>query len=378
MIDWLTAVIPVRHRYINNGHIISVDRFGEEEWHTHKRNTCRGSFESAIQICSNDITECHQFAQNLFIDGNPTKFLQGHNVAGTDDVCLLAFLTVNAIFQQFELYDIAYQDGEYTPVRFAHGHAIVVNEFTERSIKNGNFSIKKIDINYMFELENQNDVDAYIDACAEKTRTRHGRALNSKGTVYWGKHSRRWAIKLYSKYNELLRGGKGHTLPQELINSPLLDYCRAKLRFELRLMKTELRKLALAFFDAEEFKASFFNTPVTDDEGNTFNLTPESLFNRYIARIDMNAQVPITGRKSLQLPTKVRGTYELWRTGHNVRDIISRPTFYRHRKELAQFGIDISLPPANADEHKSEVVPLVRILEARPASTSEIQEYLIN
>lgn len=45
--------------------------------------------------------------------------------------------------------------------------------------------------------------------------------------------------------------------------------------------------------------------------------------------------------------------------------MISKSAYYRHRKELKEFGINIDLRPESIN--KSNVIPLVRILEAQPA-----------
>ncbi|WP_181591874.1 phage/plasmid replication protein, II/X family [Pseudomonas luteola] len=47
-------------------------------------------------------------------------------------------------------------------------------------------------------------------------------------------------------------------------------------------------------------------------------------------------------------------------------DVISRTTFWRHRSELMKYGIDISV---RADKRpESNVVPMIRVLEAKPAA----------
>ncbi len=41
-----------------------------------------------------------------------------------------------------------------------------------------------------------------------------------------------------------------------------------------------------------------------------------------------------------------------------------RQTFYRHRRELLEYGIDINLAVEKLD--RSNVAPLIRVLEAKP------------
>lgn len=45
----------------------------------------------------------------------------------------------------------------------------------------------------------------------------------------------------------------------------------------------------------------------------------------------------------LRLPVKLRGTYVTWLMGYNPYFLMSRETYYRHKRELlSNFGIDIS------------------------------------
>ena len=72
---------------------------------------------------------------------------------------------------------------------------------------------------------------------------------------------------------------------------------------------------------------------------------------------------------SPKLPNKLAGTYELWRQGLDLTSRLSKATLYRHRKEFLEYDVDIfSRPP---EQQKSNVVPLIRILEAKPVNTVE-------
>lgn len=45
----------------------------------------------------------------------------------------------------------------------------------------------------------------------------------------------------------------------------------------------------------------------------------------------------------LRLPVKLRGTYVTWLMGYNPYFLMSRETYYRHKRELlSTFGIDIA------------------------------------
>lgn len=79
MIDWVTAIIPCFHDgEIYGGSIASVDVDGVIEWRVDKKKQVRGSYESNLNIKSISNTE-------ILLDGNPAKWLQGHNMFGTGE-----------------------------------------------------------------------------------------------------------------------------------------------------------------------------------------------------------------------------------------------------------------------------------------------------
>lgn len=65
----------------------------------------------------------------------------------------------------------------------------------------------------------------------------------------------------------------------------------------------------------------------------------------------------------------VAGTYCYWRRGLDLHQFISKSTYYRHRKVLLTYGVDISVLHPNPE--RETVVPLQRIIEAVPVSISD-------
>lgn len=62
-------------------------------------------------------------------------------------------------------------------------------------------------------------------------------------------------------------------------------------------------------------------------------------------------------------PAQARLCYAAWLRGENVRELMSRATFYRRRKDLLQLAsIDIAEP-----RNTATVVPMIKVIELRPA-----------
>lgn len=87
MIDWLTGIFPCTHKPLPAGSVVSVDADGAIEWETVKRLTVRGSHEATMKVRSIG-SNGEGKATHLYIDGNPSKFLQGHSVVGSDELDL--------------------------------------------------------------------------------------------------------------------------------------------------------------------------------------------------------------------------------------------------------------------------------------------------
>lgn len=284
-----------------------------------------GSHESSVQVRSVG-GDGLGFATGLSFSGNPSKFLQGHNVFGSDDLVSLMYDTFRAICRSLKL----------TPS---------LQEL--RLVKRGHYPLTMVDINYSYELPTRSDVAAWIRAAEYKSKTRHGRPQMKGGTLYWGKNSQRWAIKVYSKGEEI--EAPKHRLPESLSATPVKQWADNKLRLELRLKKKQLAQHGITC--ANELTAE----------------TAKRLHSEYVRKIEMNEQVAMTTEKRLQLPQRLQSTYVLWQTGQDLRSTLPRATYYRHRKDLLEYGIDIALARDCEQEHRSNVIPLLRVLEAVPA-----------
>ncbi len=84
----------------------------------------------------------------------------------------------------------------------------------------------------------------------------------------------------------------------------------------------------------------------------------------------MSEQMMLTDETMMKMPNKLRSTYTLWKEGHDLRNLVSPATFHRHRNELRDaYGINIDLRPESIN--KTNIVPLIKILEATPAEIPE-------
>ncbi|MDF4569517.1 phage/plasmid replication protein, II/X family, partial [Vibrio parahaemolyticus] len=325
MIDWLSVKFLFwSDECLNGGNVISTTPDGEIEYTLDKHLKVDGSHDTRLLIRTEparlpDIPQLKNI-WILSVSGNPVKWFQGHNIFGTSDLC-------NLVYELFE--SLANKFGKIQP------------DFIRDSILDGQYSISRIDINGMFELGSRLDVLSWLSALERTARTRHGTAVAKGNTVYFGKNSERWSIKFYSKGQEI----ECHKLPAPLQLTSLPDFANNKLRAELTLRSKELVKLGL------NVGSSWFNIDIWE------------VYKEYLGRVEMSDQKPIDDI-TLKLPRHLGLTYLSWKEGYCLKTALPKRTFYRHRRELLEFGIDISIP--NSKEPTSNVVPLNRVIEMRP------------
>lgn len=323
MIDWVTAVITCNHdpSKLISGIVMSFDALGEQEWTVNKNLTVEGSYSSKIQIKSHTDNK-------IWISGNPTKFLQGHNIFGTDDLRYLMGRFFDALHKHDEL-----------------GLCPTSEQYD--AIQDGNYFLKRVDLNQSWHLKNKDEVVAWIRSAGACGRLKHrGVGQFSGDTLYFGKNSRRWSAKCYSKGYEI--NAKNRKLPDELQIPELLDWADKSLRIELVLRSMQLKDFLLSNGKAwcPETSKMLLCSLVLDNLEITDNMSlPDQLLNT--------------------LPPRLRGIYALWLNGEDVRQSFSKSSFYRYRRQFLEYGIDISIIQ---DKQRNNIIPLIRYLEAEPAS----------
>lgn len=327
MIDWFTGKVPFHYKGIlSDGEFMSIDSNGMVEYSTPKRKVVSGSYATNFTVRTTNI-DANGDTCEVQLSGNPVKFLQGHNVWGSTDLPNLVYETVLKISSIL---------GVEQPLNVLG------------KLRLGIGTVSKVDINEMYKLGSRSNVLSYLYHVSQNSRTRTQSAVSKGSTVYLNKESRRWSVKLYSKGQEveLPRNNK-----QGLIEftPSMQSYCDDALRIELTLKQSELNDIGLKYLSAWN------------------NVEIENLFNDYYERLVMADQLELQLIDLSKLSLGVRSTYQLWFTGHDVRNMVSKPTFYRHRKTLLEHGIDISMPSNTSQPDRSNVVPLIRTITLVPA-----------
>lgn len=338
MFDWASFRVPCYHPSpIEGGRVLKVKPDGGIEWEIAARLPVVGSHDSNLMIRTCGVDEREGVGRcgvKLEVSGNPSKWLQGHNLFG-------GFVGLPALLEM-TMYRLCEVISELQP-----------DDFDRQFWRQGIFELTRVDVNTMIGLRTRERARSYMQAAEQTGYMRHrGRgSLVKNGTVYWGLGSKRSVSKLYVKADEL-EAGKGHGLHDELLNrEQLLAWADDKLRFEVMVRSNELRKRGLHL--AANWR---------DDTASRLLLsTAESLV--------MSNQELFPDIVLSQLPPNLRMAYESWQNGADLREILSRPTFYRYRKQLLPLGVDIGVK--RPSKPVSNVVPLRQVLDAYPATIPE-------
>lgn len=322
MIDWVTAKMPCRNT-LKTGGIIKYDKNGGIEWLSQSWLPVQGSYDNNIVI--KPMTD-----NTIQVSGNPTKWLQGHNLFGTNDLKWLMAEFFSA------LHECLCDDG--------------LNPTIEQldMVEQGNYTVSRVDVNETWHLGNQAEVMAWIRSAGEKiSLKRRGRGVFNGDTLYFGKQKKDnfWYLKCYSKGDEI--NGKKSNFPKELRTPAMLEYADKALRLEMTIARKALNEWAI-------------NMPCNWDIN-----TGKVLLLNHLKDLEMSSNFCLNDEILDTLPRKLRTYYKLWLHGEDLRQELSKPTFYRIRNQLKQYDIDIALV-RDVEKVTNKVIPVAEVLEAKP------------
>ena len=335
MIDWITAVIPCTHvEPIRDGCFQRVDGSGDVEWSSDRRLMVKGSHDSAVSIRT---ASWEGDRTHIEVSGNLVKFFQGHNLWGSDDL--------HGLLWEF-LRWLAIEHGQKeTPLISPTPDDIA-------AWREGNIALQRVDATESFHLANLGEVLSFLRSAEQTAHLSHrGRGQLVKGsTLYFGKNSRRWSLKLYAKGQEIRAPGHGQAAILELPSA--VEGADKTLRAELTLRSMELRRLCLGL--VRDWSRT---------EGVPF--ASAELLREKLGDMTMTTTATLSADVLAALTSSQRLAYAAWLAGEDLRELLSNGSFYRLRSKLLPHGIDIAtlLPK----EGPSNVVPLHRVLEAVPA-----------
>lgn len=324
MIDWLKLRVMVAAAGKIPGDLVCIfTPDGELKWKKTRAAELKGSHEANIHASACPVTG------HLVIDGNPVKFYQGHNVFGTDDIHGLARSITDTVTAAL---------------------ALEVTASDQAWLDDNIIELSRVDITGMYSVGSLGNARAAVRALSD-TATMHHRGrgqLTRAGTAYWGKHSRRWALKAYSKGHEL----KDHPIPLAVPHSDALtEWAQDKLRIELVMRGMELKARGL------------------DLLCNWHPETATMLHKEALGKLTVPDNIELSPPMIEGLRPRHRLVYQAWLRGDDLRATLPARTFYRYRAELLEHGVDILT--RRPSEPRPPTLQLVNIINAVPVTVPD-------
>lgn len=324
IIDWWSCRIQIEHTRIDGGRLLKLGPGGVLEWESVQGDTLEhASHDARVLVRTIDADGIDGPGRELYISGSPLKWLQGHNVTGSDEHAALFLAWSRDLLARLGLV--------------ASDQQLLAAVVT------------RCDVTESWELPTRADVLAWIRAAEQAATIRQrGRGVLRGDTLYFGKQSRRWSLKIYSKVQEL----QAHKPSCLCIGTPqhVVAYAERLLRIELVLRSLELRKLGIMSVADMSAKA-------------------ETVYRAKLAHLHLGDQRVLArtrARAADTLKPRHRLALDSWAAGVDLEGTLPRASYYRLRRELLELvGVDLRACPVQA----GSVVPLLRPLEATPAAS---------
>jgi len=311
-IDWLSGFIESPPELSPKYHSGWAAKIDDKKKVTELR-TARKYIEDNDPSSSKSFTVYTPTEGKLHLSGNPIKLLQPHNLWGSLDTLGCFFEAGQYIRKHCGLFPgpETWKACQFTGPRYT-----------------------RIDITRSYRFDTEQEAIDYVRYVCGSARSKHGASkLYGSETAYFGQHSRRWSMKVYRKHPEFMKSRtKWKHISNPAFASRHIRWCEGVVRFEVVLRGLEIR---------EKYENADLNNQQTlkqiwQEKFNTiqFNDNPIMQTQKHIAET------------SLTLQQKTLLNY--WRDGFDLREDMSKATFYRHRRKfLDLIGVDIASPALN-------------------------------
>lgn len=282
---------------VNDGKVMQIDSDGSIDYVVDRRAGLEGSFDSRVEIRSDGHT--------VEFSGNIARYNRRDNLFGYDwdetirRVNALTNLWSLPPFSSGKLYRFADHGWTWTGAR-----------------------VSRIDITCNHACGSMDALQALLRSLAgQHVGRQKGRLTPDGATVEYGRGSKYVYGKCYAKHVEFERHASrkaGSHVDEEVV-----QFCRdlGVLREEFTLKSRFLTQNQMAYLGA---------------------ITQRDLVAVYRARSQFRRFDDMKYENFDDLPRGVRATYVSWK--HGFPQGIKRSTFYKHRRRLLAYGIDISVP----------------------------------
>ena len=219
-IDWIHVSIAVKHdpQLISRGIVLHLNN----EWdiasavHHYKPQTLRSSYENTLWIKPST-------TGSIEISGNFYKFLNHHNVTGSNDLIGLVFDLINHL--------TALEIG------------IQPTEQELKDIQDGKFRLFRVDVNKAILFDSKVKALDHLEDLKSTASYPYRKKTTYSNGVYFGMRSKRWCLKFYHKGTEV----QAHKNGEFPLDDELKALADLMVRAEMRINSYQLKEWDLQF-----------------------------------------------------------------------------------------------------------------------------------
>lgn len=395
--DWITIRVAFRHKAgLFGDKILRIDGNGQSKWTKNLWQRVESEASSSVATSLKSISDddirapferiakkddkltvdeklMFRYGQDiehdepfLFVDisGNPTKFLQGQNVWGSDDIEGACVAYLKQVLKESNIWQ-------------------AMNKGERAKVERLDVYCTRFDLTTNLIMKTESDKKAFLAAVAQQAESKRGKVNVVNTTTYFGAET--WCqVKFYDKIAEVManlpkldfKATKQENEPiikmlkfVSAVNIELLPYVRCELRIGKDYIRdNKINKLYKIIEHINE-KAEVKKGGLIMEKVSALKLGQKGTTTATIKEATLKLEEL---RREKVINAALVNTFKLWATGENVRDCVSKATFYRHRKELIGLvSVDVSLINVEAKEQRSKIVPLIREVEAATCSPSQ-------
>lgn len=301
--DWLSIYqvhwdgVPL----VNAGHVFSVDQDGVIQWDVPQKLVHRGSHDTSIRIRSD--------GNRVSLEGNIGRFNRSDNVFGyTVAECVRL---ANRLLKEFGL----------PPFTDAPPMQMVRKGGEDGGYQAVGAVITRVDLTCNWVTGSPANCGQFIHYLQGFKSGRQEPTSYKTTGVAWGVGSKYWYAKVYNKASEYLRqNGKNSKVYDGVLFDWAYQHGIARHEVELKsryLKQNNLWRMTQWGEGMEDRIYALFNDVIGGE-----------------AHVD----------SFLEIPGRAGELAVAWRDGADLKTRLSNGTFYRYRKELLKYGIDIAVP----------------------------------
>lgn len=322
-VDWLSIwQVHEPHAPLNSGAVVTYDGSGQAVFERHRPARLHGSYSTSIAVKSD--------GSSVVVSGNVGRLGRQDNLFGFSPLDALERANQALEYAGLPTFDRGGRVGACPPPCGMVGvGAGAASQASGRGIH-----LSRVDITRNFSTGSSAAAAAVIRAISGKHVARAKKGVAGENSVWWS--NTRYMLKVYIKHLEMEAHGTA--------TGQAYEFAKANgiVRVELELKRREIADLGWADFGifCEAWKMGQVHL----------------LFDEYSKMLNVNA---VSGNAEFidALPQRLRVVASAFLAGEDVKRIMSRASFYRYRRALLDYGVDI------ADERPARLNVQVRTVQ---------------